>query len=920
MGQALSSRTLSSPAVVLPHGKATVNSKPTAPQRKTLTNNQDDNAPQLVAHLGSTKRRSSFAADVQAAGADRALLLHSAIAELTNDMEKLRTSNPADFNVILSSLLEERHAPMLLLDAAELKGRTRLPCYDEVEAQLIPYSEVGPDDTVVFVSHRWWNPGVPDGIHGEKVDIVSDIIQKKVAPKGTGGRVLMWWDFFSIAQKVAEIHTAVKGAQILAIPFYLAAADTLIALRGGDETSYAADVLQSADGGLSHPGRYDNRVWTMLELFGFTSEFAVLCHNRRFASSGRARRVVDCTLGFEGERLVASAIDANPGKMEAVRASLHDTPGWTLPPGDNLTDKNDLLFIQPMVITLAAEAGAETTPPVPALPQPPPSNRRKWSLMRAGAGLVKTRRTPTEPLISTCAAPAGASLARLLRTAASFGFEHAVSSFVELLKDNQQLDANIDAEDDAGHTALSRAVFANQPQIVRHLLSAGADLCKVHRKLKKPPLHLAISLRRLECAAILLDAYDAKGLSLPVDEMGRTCLHLAASTSEPSAGAATDSATVADEPKVKQMARLVQMGVDPTARDVTNRTALDLLHASNAHAVLAEVEKHMSEAEVARCLPRTTVQHKLELPPVPCVAKRSFGHFTPPSNSYGATYRFAQFEPAAHGSGPAGPKIFLMPFAHDEASYELMELLVGQFNATCWLMHAFNPHLAPEHRSPKGVWSSQSWTNHMEQFIDVHCGGRVDCAFGFCKPGESLARIAVSSPAKIGSLVLTSTPASPDTEGEMKEMIEGLRMMIDHMSPVELGMCMLQSEAPCFCAPERKALAEKHAQILYDSWFNNAKEMRTFAPGGLWEDFSSNTRYWRHWNKVSQDILLVAGTDDSSFLVGMENLAALVPRSQLEWVAGVGHVPFIEAPEWYRARVLGFVEAQGFARLVVEEM
>ena len=50
------------------------------------------------------------------------------------------------------------------------------------------------------------------------------LIREKVAPKRSGGRVLLWWDFFSIAQKAAEIHTAVKGAQILAIPFYLAAA------------------------------------------------------------------------------------------------------------------------------------------------------------------------------------------------------------------------------------------------------------------------------------------------------------------------------------------------------------------------------------------------------------------------------------------------------------------------------------------------------------------------------------------------------------------------------------------------------------------------------------------------------------------------------------------------------------------------
>ena len=67
-------------------------------------------------------------------------------------------------------------------------------------------------------------------------ELYKTYVLEEGAPKAAGGRVLLWWDFFSIAQKAdSSIHMAVKGAQILAIPFYLAASDCLIALRGGDE-------------------------------------------------------------------------------------------------------------------------------------------------------------------------------------------------------------------------------------------------------------------------------------------------------------------------------------------------------------------------------------------------------------------------------------------------------------------------------------------------------------------------------------------------------------------------------------------------------------------------------------------------------------------------------------------------------------
>ena len=257
-------------------------------------------APQLVAHLETTAAAPKDALQVKSASKQD--LLTSAIRELTSDMEQLREAT--DFASTLSALLERRRAPMLLLDAEELRRRGRLPRFDEVEQALVQFSEVDPAaDCVCFVSHRWWRNGVPDDDANSKVGIVLDQVDAVLRPRlGKGGRALLWWDFCSISQiDESSMHRAVKGAQILAIPFYLAAANVLIALRGGDEEAYT-----TAAGDLTSVGFYDNRVWTMLELFAYTSDFARSCSDKK-AAGEHERLIVDVRLQYDVSTTVACA-------------------------------------------------------------------------------------------------------------------------------------------------------------------------------------------------------------------------------------------------------------------------------------------------------------------------------------------------------------------------------------------------------------------------------------------------------------------------------------------------------------------------------------------------------------------------------------------------------------------------------------
>ena len=190
------------------------------------------------------------------------------VATLASDFAALRAASPSDWQSTLVALLARRGAPMLLLDASELEALGELPRSDAVADALVPISAVRPGvDLVAFVSHRWWRPGVPDDGAHTKVKTVLAQLAPLRNRLGAGGKIYLWWDFFSINQ----VDRTTQMAQILAIPCFLVACDALFALRAGDKESY---VLQTE---TVLKGKYGNRVWTMLELFAYTSDLAFDC-------------------------------------------------------------------------------------------------------------------------------------------------------------------------------------------------------------------------------------------------------------------------------------------------------------------------------------------------------------------------------------------------------------------------------------------------------------------------------------------------------------------------------------------------------------------------------------------------------------------------------------------------------------------
>uniref|UniRef100_UPI00257C9DDE 2-dehydro-3-deoxygalactonokinase n=1 Tax=Thioclava sp. UBA3469 TaxID=1947693 RepID=UPI00257C9DDE len=138
-------------------------------------------------------------------------------------------------------------------------------------------------------------------------------------------------------QDMAAFDAAV--AEALADP--AAAYGALFALRAGDKESY---VLQTE---TVLKGKYGNRVWTMLELFAYTSDLAFDCAATRAQLEAPERLLVDVAMGYDAAAgtLVCEGVEVDD-RLQLVREELHDVPKWSLPPGENLTDQSDLDLIE----------------------------------------------------------------------------------------------------------------------------------------------------------------------------------------------------------------------------------------------------------------------------------------------------------------------------------------------------------------------------------------------------------------------------------------------------------------------------------------------------------------------------------------------------------------------------------------------
>jgi hypothetical protein len=770
--------------------------------------------------------------------------LQETVEAIASDLEEIRATTKESFRKTVNQLLCKRKAPMLLMQSDDLAALKCLPRFDQVEDKLRSYGEIGDDDIVLVCSHRWWRPGNPDGDFNEKVRIIlskMSTIRKEMSLPDTA-KVYLWWDYFSICQTHANIHKVEKNAQILSIPLYLAIADAVLAFKGGDEEAYTI-----GKGDPTHKGFYDNRVWTMVELYGFTSSYALETSAKR----GRQRYLAEVELDYLPTSRCLTEKETRLDRLEHVRASLHDTMGWSLPHVSNLADANDLKFIEPMLIALDSSSS---------------KNR--------------------------------------LHVACSFGLLYAARAFLELGDDPNTLDT-------AGYTPLMVSSRRGMHDILEMLLDFGADPNIRHPKFGVTALHEAISNYQDMCCEKLI----AGGADVSIqDKKGRTAVNTAACLNgiELSENCETSDGYGMLDMLLKHGAdpSVVDMSGRDALRLAEGRGSMTMAARIRDSMSQHQQPKHTPFADNSQHRPslfqRQRSQTCFHVEPIAAEAIREEGCW---SRTYGSgqssfvrTVPYIKFSPPEGVSD--GPTILLYEtWAGDEE--QEAERYVSSLNATVFIYLQWQ-------QSSTYKKNIQMETTFLKNFVEDICG-YVDCIMIWCFLGELGMRLAADRPDLIGSVIgiasrIMSKPLFTPEQGDsfLKGMCADPAATADYL--LKTGTAPAFHQTPEFdnALQRSRECLENHVKIIQKD-FDASEEPEKHILG-----FSSQIYQavyyspWAHWRSVTQPVLVIVGIDDSNCVSGSELLAALVPNAEIEYVHG-GHYPKEESPKEYLHAVMRFL-------------
>eukprot|EP00965_Chrysotila_dentata_P230111 6197583-Pleurochrysis_carterae.AAC.3 len=357
-----------------------------------------------------------------------------------------------------------------------------------------------------------------------------------------------------------------------------------------------------------------------LEMYAFTSGLALHCEALRSVASEPseavfsageapedARLLIEVCLEHTRGALTVSAVDS-VNRLRLSRERLHDSPTWSLPPISNLSNQDDLEALAPAAIAL------ET----PLL-------------------FFKSAKTGTRI--------AGKTLLReLLCSAARLGLEGAYKSLLPSLTPRVSTAVGVDAHDRMGYTALMHAVLRRKENMVHALVQLGVSAETLHPRLGTCALQMAVVMQHEPIVLTLLENFDA-AKSLPIDQHGRSLLHLVASRGAPSSAEA-----VKLDKRRRLIVEILKRKVDPISRDSSGRTPIDIALAHGDYSLVALIEDLISDAQRAFCFPRTVVRNSMSLPKPSANATAVVmekGLFELPA---GWAYAYEVFAPAAVGS------------------------------------------------------------------------------------------------------------------------------------------------------------------------------------------------------------------------------------------------------------------------------
>ncbi len=181
---------------------------------------------------------------------------------------------------------------------------------------------------------------------------------------------------------------------------------------------------------------------------------------------------------------------------------------------------------------------------------------------------------------------------------------------------------------------------------------------------------------------------------------------------------------------------------------------------------------------------------------------------------------------------------------------------------------------------------------------------------GYSMGGRIALGAALLCPQRIRGLVLESTSAGLDSDGERRARIshdetlarrledDGLEAFVAYW----MGLPLFTTQAKL----GRAALERERRRRLRNDPAALAASLRGMGSG-------AQPSFWKRLHEVRVPALVLAGSEDEKFCALARRMAARLPQAQLELIRGAGHALHLEQTETYLCHV------RGFCRRIAEE-
>jgi 2-succinyl-6-hydroxy-2,4-cyclohexadiene-1-carboxylate synthase len=162
---------------------------------------------------------------------------------------------------------------------------------------------------------------------------------------------------------------------------------------------------------------------------------------------------------------------------------------------------------------------------------------------------------------------------------------------------------------------------------------------------------------------------------------------------------------------------------------------------------------------------------------------------------------------------------------------------------------------------------------------------------GYSMGGRIALHVALAHPDRVSRLVLVSTTAGIEDDGERAARRERDEALADWIEDHEIDEIADRWGAqPLFADQSPQVAAVARADRLRNDLGGLAASLRGIGTGVM-------APVWERLGELSMPVAVLAGARDAKFVALAQRLAAALPEGRLTIVAGAGHALTLEAPD-----------------------